>query len=434
MLTTLVERAPLFADLRRRGLAEDLIQDTLMTVTGRIGAGHVIDDPHAYAARCVTNLAKRTYLRATRETATSDAALEFLAPSVDDVADRVLQRMAMRDVLDMIRSVNAVIAALDPLALELVRAELARTDQKQLAARLGMSRPTLYRRKGPAITAFVRAVAQRAGTSPCAMHVGALLAAAGDSGFDGARAAAAHAEDCEQCSETIRHLAVAKHGLALIAPIPLIATTGDPGTALDRAQCLLHGAADWLRLVLLRTGDPMPLGGSAGKTAAIVAAACTGGGGLYCAVEGVPVPLAGRLSQEAAARPATAAPAPAKVRATAATIRPTAGFITQVGTTVRVLERRDVKATQIARKRQRERAAAAATASARAQAIREFALRSRIRESAAKEFNPAATATPGTIALREFARPEPGPEVNNDPNLGSASSDATLTKREFGAP
>ena len=57
MLTSLVARAPLFADLRRRGNAEDLVQDTLIAVTRRMQRGEAIDDPFAYACTCVTNLA-----------------------------------------------------------------------------------------------------------------------------------------------------------------------------------------------------------------------------------------------------------------------------------------------------------------------------------------------------------------------------------------
>jgi DNA-directed RNA polymerase specialized sigma24 family protein len=407
MLTALVERSPLFADLRRQGIAEDLVQDTLIAVTRRMWRGDAIEDPRAYAARCVTNLAKRTYIRGARELATSDVDLEALGPAGEDVADRVHQRMTMSEVLDMVRSVNTVIAALDPLELELVRAELARTDQKHLAATLGISRPTLYRRKGPAIAAFVTAVAQRAGTSPCTEHLGALLAAAGDSGFGAARAAVAHAEDCDACRETIRHLTVARHGLAVIAPVPLIVQPTDPAGAVDRTVAALHAAGEWIRNLVLRTGDPTPFGGSAAKTAAIVAAACTGGGGVYCAVDGIPGPLKAPFTHDVARQAAPGPAAPRRLVATAGTIQPSAQVIAQVASAVRVVEAAD------ARRRARARARQAA-ARRRAQTVREFAQPTL---PATHEFTtppPAAS----TITRREFATPAP----------------KTPAQREFGAP
>lgn len=431
MLTALVERAPLFADLRRQGIAEDLVQDTLLTVTGRIAAGHVIDDPYAYAARCVSNLAKRTYIRGARETATSDAALERLAPSVDDTAERVLQRMTMREVLEMIRSVNAVIAELEPIALELVRAELARTDQKQLAATLGISRPTLYRRKGPAIAAFVAAVADRAGTSPCPEHAGALLAAAGDSGFDGARAAAAHADHCDQCRETIRHLAVAKHGLALIAPIPLVATSVHNGSVLEHAHSAVHGIADWFRQLIMRAGDPTPFGGSASKTAAIVVAACTGGGGLYCSVQGVPTALTDTFSHRSAAPAKPRAAVPRSPPNTAATIRPANTLISEVSSTVALSEGREARAraARSAAASRRRRAAAAENRRAQ-QTVREFKLGSPVSTVTVREFVTPRTPTPATITRREFA----GPARAGTGSDRSSASAQGVAGREFGAP
>lgn len=430
MLTALVERAPLFADLRRQGIAEDLVQDTLLTVTGRIAAGHVIDDPHAYAARCVTNLAKRTYLRGARETATSDAALERLAPTVDDTAERVLQRMTMREVLEMIRSVNAVIKELEPIALELVRAELARTDQKQLAATLGISRPTLYRRKGPAIAAFVAAVADRAGTSPCPEHAGALLAAAGDSGFDGARAAAAHAKHCDQCRETMRHLAVAKHGLALIAPIPLVTATVHHGSALEHAQCAFHSLADWCRQLMLRVGDPMPFGGSAGKTAAIVAAACTGGAGLYCSVQGVPTALTDTFAHRSSAPAKRRSASPGPPPTTAATIRPATVLIGQVASTVALSEEREARAAaaRSAAASRRRRAAAAEKLRAQ-QTVREFKLGGPASTATVREFVTPRPPTSATITRREFVGPERGGQ-----GRGSSAGVSGVAGREFGAP
>jgi RNA polymerase sigma factor (sigma-70 family) len=414
MLTALVDRSPLFADLRRQGIAEDLVQDTFIAVTRRMKQGHTIDDPRAYAARCVVNLAKRTYIRHTRERPASDATLEALGPVVEDVADRVHQRMTMSEVLDMVRSVNTVIAALDPVELELVKAELARTDQKHLAATLGISRPTLYRRKGPAVTAFVTAVAQRAGTSPCAEYLGALLAAAGDSGFGAARAAAAHAERCEACRETIRHLSVARHGLAIIAPVPLVVQQTDPAGAVDRAVAGLHGAGDWVRNLVLRAGDPTPFGGSTTKTAAIVAAACTGGGGVYCAVDGIPEQLKAPFTHEVAREPRASPAAPRRLRATAGTIQPAAQVITQVASTVRVVERHEAQAAA----RRRAKAREAAARRRRAQTIREFGLPTQATAPATQEFAAPPPASATTITRREFAKP----------------ATKTPAQREFGAP
>lgn len=423
MLTTLVERAPLFADLRSRGLADDLVQDTLITITRRIQRGHAIDDPFSYATRCVENLARRSYIRA-RETAVEADTLELLAPAIEDVADRVEQRADMREVLDMVRSVNTVIAALEPLELELVRAELSRADQKKLAARLGISRPTLYRRKGPAIGAFVAAVAARAGTAPCAEHAGALLAAAGDSGFDGARAATEHAATCEQCSETIRHLSVARHGLAIIAPIPLVESGPDPARMVERAHAALDAVGDWIRVGITRIGDPTPLGGSATKTAALVAAACTGGGGIYCAVEGVPpqlrAPFTHERKHEQPPAQARAAAAPAAPPATG----PATRAIRQLSTVVSAVERQEAARRKAASQARTARAAAAKRR--RQQAAREFAARSAPGSPTAlgtREFVPSPPPSPAaTVTRREFAKP-----------VTSAGS-TTQTKREFGAP
>ncbi len=416
MLSALVERSPLFADLRHRGLAEDLVQDTLIAVTRRMAA-QAIEDPVAYATRCVANLAKRTYLRGGREEATDDIGLERLSPEVEDVAERVDRRQTMREVLDMVRSVNAVIADLTPLELELVRAELARTDQKLLAATLGISRPTLYRRKGPAIAAFVTAVAQRAGTTPCPDHLGALLAAAGGSGFDAARAASEHARSCTECRETIRHLAVARHGLAIIAPVPLVVADEDMAATLDRAVAALHTAGDWVRNLAMRVGDPTPIGVSTPKAVAIVAAACTGGGGVYCAVDGVPSRIATPFTHQQPERAEAAAPVRTKpVAANAAAITPAAQVIAGVRTTVRVAERHEQQARARAaaaqeRRQAAVRAAARAAARRKAQAEREFAAKQAATPPApaATEFTPPKPAPASTIVRREFATPTPPP-------------------------
>jgi RNA polymerase sigma factor (sigma-70 family) len=439
MLTGVVQRAPLFADLRSRGLADDLVQDTLLAVTRRIDRGPAIEDPFTYATRCVTNLAKRTYLRSARESAIGDEALEVLAPAVEDIADRVEQRAEMSEVLDMIRSVNAVIADLEPLELELVRAELARTDQKKLAARLGISRPTLYRRKGPAISAFVAAVAARAGTSPCPEHAGALLAAAGASGFDGARAAAVHAASCEQCSETIRHLEVARHGLAIIAPIPLVATSGaDPARMIERGQTALDTIGDWARNLVVRVGDPTPMGGSATKTVALVAAACTGGGGIYCAVDGVPsqlkAPFEHHATHKQRSQPKTAAVRPAgntgrfvsasQVIAQASSAVQAVGQQTTHREVVAQAKAARIRAAQVAAAKRRK-AAAAAARRRREQAAREFAARQAAATPATAEFAPPPATSADPIVRREFAPPAGG---------GSQSGSGAQTKREFGTP
>ncbi len=419
MLTALVQRAPLFGDLRRHGLAEDLVQDTLIAVTRRMRDGDTIEDPYAYAARCVTNLAKRTYLRAGRETATSDETLERLATPEADVADRVAQRMTMAEVLDMVRAVNTVLGTLDDADVELIRAELGRADQKRLAATLGISRPTLYRRKARAIKAFVAAVAHQAGTDPCPDHAGALVAAAGGSGFDAARAASAHAVGCTQCGETLRHLTVARHGLAVTAPVPLVAAQADPAGAFERAWAATQTLADTARAIVMRTGDPTPLTGSATKVA-VVAAACTGGGGVYCAVEGIPAALRPSFVH-VAAPPSTRSKTTTSGSARARPVRPAARAVTQISGTVRVVERREAAA---AASRRREKARARKRAAARkrpTQSESEFGA-SRSAPPATGEFgSPASQGSGSSTAQREFGAP-------------SSGSTSSSTQREFGAP
>jgi hypothetical protein len=334
----------------------------------------------------------------------------------------------MSEVLEMVRSVNTIIAELEPLELELVKAELARTDQKYLAATLGISRPTLYRRKGPAIAAFVTAVAQRAGTKPCAEHLGALLAAAGDSGFGAARAATEHAERCDQCRETIRHLAVARHGLAVIAPVPLVAADSDPVAALDRMVAALHTVGDWARNIAMRAGDPTPLSGPSTKAVAIVAAACTGGGGVYCAVDGVPSRLTAPFTHAAPKQAAAPAPVVANLpRGSAAVILPAAQVIAGVTTTVRVVERHEAqaraRAAAAAAATARRRSEARAAARRRAQAAEEFALRtSEPAPAPTEEFAPAPAPAASTIIRREFVTP------------ATSTTSSSPAAEEFGAP
>jgi RNA polymerase sigma factor (sigma-70 family) len=432
MLTKLVARAPLFDELRRRGHADDLVQDTLLAVTRRLGKGPV-EDPFTYAARCVENLARRTYVRSAREQPMVDESLELFTPLVEDVAERVEQRMVMADVLAMIRSVNAVIADLDPVDLELVKAELARTDQKKLAARLGLSRPTLYRRKGPAVARFVAAVAKCAGTSPCESHAGALLAAAGLSGFEAAKAAAEHAATCAECAATIKHLAVARHGLAIIAPIPLVADQTVPGTVFERLWAPFDTITDWARSIVVRAGDPTPVvGGSATKTVALMAAACTGGGGLLCAMDGVPTQLTAPFA------PHHAQPHPQHqvIRKTShaagglprivAVARVGSGVGVAVQTVGREEQQRKaaVRKAQVAEKRRRAAVAAAAAAKRRrAQAAREFAAR-QTATPATQEFTTTTAAAPAaTITRREFLAP-----------ATTSGSGGSAAAREFGAP
>lgn len=411
MLTALVQRAPLFRDLRGQGLAEDLVQDTLIAVTRRMRDGDTIEDPYAYAARCVTNLAKRTYLRAPQETATSDETLERLAIPELDVADRVAQRMTMAEVLDMVRAVNAVLGTLDDTDVELIRAELTRADQKRLAARLGISRPTLYRRKARAIKAFVAAVAQQAGTDPCSEHAGALVAAAGDSGFDAARAAVDHAAGCPGCGETLRHLAVARHGLAVTAPVPLVAAQTDPAGAFDRAWAATQTLVDTARAIVMRTGDPTPLTGSAAKVA-VVAAACTGGGGVYCAVEGIPAALRPSFVH-AEASSAHAKTTTSGGAATARPVRPAARAVTQINGTVRVVKEREATAA-----RRREQARARKRAAARQRPTQ-----------TGSEFGAPRSSPPAT---GEFGSPKSSGEFGSPTSSGSPGS--STTQREFGAP
>lgn len=428
MLTKLVARAPLFAELRRRGQADDVVQDTLLAVTRRLGKGPV-EDPFTYAVRCVENLARRTYVRNAREQPMRDESLELVSPMVEDVADRVEQRMVMTDVLAMIRSVNAVIADLDPVDLELVKAELARTDQKKLAARLGLSRPTLYRRKGPAVARFVAAVAKSAGTSPCDAHAGALLAAAGLSGFEAAKAAAEHAATCTECAATIRHLAVARHGLAVIAPIPLVADQTAGGTVFERMCGPFDAVSEWARTLVARAGDPTPLvGGSATKTVALVAAACTGGGGIFCAVDGVPTQITAPFAPHHAqphARRSMARPTAPGARGV-----PRVVAVARVGTgvgaaaqTVGREEQRRKAAVHKARVAEQRRKAAVAARRRREQAAREFAASPTV-TPATREFQAATTATPATtIIRREFAAP-----------AKTGSTSGSTASREFGAP
>ncbi|MCW3038479.1 MAG: hypothetical protein JWM31_384, partial [Solirubrobacterales bacterium] len=339
LLTQQVERLPHFRDLVQQGHGDDIVQEALLAVTGRIASGHPIDEPFSYARRCAENLANHHYRRRAREATVSEAVLERRGPVVEDVAEIAQQRATMREVLDMVRAVQGVVAELDSFDLELVRAELARADQKQLATRLGVSRPTLYRRKGPAIEAFVRAVAERVGTTPCPEYTGSLLAAAGASNFAGARAAAGHASECSECAATIRHLEAARHGLAIIAPLPPLvahAAGGDPARGLERLHAAVETAADWVRALILRIGDPTPVGGSATKTVALVAAACTGGGGIYCAVDGVPAPLKAPFTHHTAAPKRASTPARTPAPAPSGAVIPVVLRLPQAVTTARV--------------------------------------------------------------------------------------------------
>ncbi|WP_354699176.1 sigma-70 family RNA polymerase sigma factor [Paraconexibacter sp. AEG42_29] len=436
MLTTLVARAPQFATLRDRGLADDVVHDVLLAVTKRIDDGNPIDDPFTYAKKCVVNLAIRNYDRANREATVEETTLIQLGPIGGDVADRFEQRAEMADVLVMIRSVNAVIEDLEPLELELVRAELARTDQKQLAARLGISRPTLYRRKRPAVAAFVAAVAERAGTRPCADHASALLAAAGGSGFDSSVMATAHAETCTECSETIRHLAAASHGLAMISPIPLVTVAeGDPSRLLTRAHTALETVADWTRAVIIRVGDPTPVGGSATKTVAIVAAACTGGGGIYCAVDGVPEPLTRPFGHHAKQDDSDAGKRRVETRKTAPVSSP-APVVQTVPVSLNAATLRSMGGAERAQRRAvaadaaRARRAQVAKAKAAAARKREAAAAARRRAAAGGEFGTRQPATTGEFAPRS-APAAAAPQAREFMAPPAVPAQTTITKREF---
>ncbi len=206
MLRAFVARAPLFAELRARGEADDVVQDALIAVASRVREGAVVD-PFAYATRVVQNLARRAYARE-RPVCVLEA-----EPVVPDVAEDVERRFELAEVLAMVRAVTLVVRRLTPEDVELVRAELRREDQRALARRLGLSRATFYRRKRDAVGAFVWAVARGVRAEPCAEWACALLAAASGSGFASARGARAHAEGCRGCATTLRYLAAARHGL-----------------------------------------------------------------------------------------------------------------------------------------------------------------------------------------------------------------------------
>ncbi len=320
MLTTLVARSPLFAELRSRGEAEDLVQDALVTVTRRMRRGD-IDDPFAFANRVVHNLARRAYVRARPEDASLPEVLEQAGPAID-VGAVVEQRFELAEVLEMVRTVGGVVERLPADDLELVRAELCRTDQSALAGRMGLSRTTFYRRKRDALCGFVRAVADHAGTRPCPDRMESLLAAAGGSGFAGATRAREHAADCSQCADTLRHLAAARHGMAVLTPLPLAVTPTRESVG-ERLAAFI----DWLRGLALRAPDPAVVLPSSKSAAAAVVAACVGIGGTTYCVTGGPVHDAlirdgGRTVhvvsvRPRAARPRVVTPAPVVVFTTA---------------------------------------------------------------------------------------------------------------------
>jgi len=311
MLHAFVARSPLFADLQARGEAEDLVQEALIAVRRRIGEDE-LDDPFAYATRVVQNLARRAYARARPEAPTDPAGLEA-AGAVGDVADMAERRFELEEVLGMVRAVRMVVGELPAADVELVRAELRRDDQRALARRLGMSRATFYRRKSDVLYGFVSAVARGARAEPCPDRLEALLAAAGGSGFANARRAREHAEGCLQCETTLRHLTAARHGLAMLAPLPSLVVV-DSVTSAERVSITVHGGWEWLRGIAVRGPDPAAALPASKGAAAALAAACVGvGGTTYCAVDGVPRPVRHALgmTQE---RSEPARPAPRLVR------------------------------------------------------------------------------------------------------------------------
>jgi RNA polymerase sigma factor (sigma-70 family) len=300
MLQTLVARTPLFAELRTRGEADDVVQETMIAVSRRIDRGDV-DDPHAYATRVVQNLARRRYIRPRRESPAATEDLEAAGPT-RDTALTVEQRFELAEVLAMLREVTAVVSELPADAVEVVRAELGRGDQRALAQRLGLSRATFYRRKREVICGFVDAVARRAQARPCPDRVESLLAAAGGSGFARARRAREHAADCPQCATTLRHLTAARHGFAILTPLPAL-TVVDHGVS-DRVGASMHGALDWVRGLAVRAPDPSAALPASKSAVAAIAAACVGvGGTTYCAVDGVPDPVRDVLGLHQSAPP-----------------------------------------------------------------------------------------------------------------------------------
>jgi DNA-directed RNA polymerase specialized sigma24 family protein len=311
MLQAFVARAPLFAELRARGEADDLVQDALIAVGARVRDGAVAD-PFAYATRVAQNLARRAYARARPEAAADSADIEA-AGGVGDVAETAERRFELEEVLGMVRAVTSIVCALAPADVELVRAELRRDDQRALARRLGMSRATFYRHKRDVLGGFVSAVARGARAEPCADRVDALLAAAAGSGFASARRAREHAENCVHCETTLRHLVAARHGFAAMAPLPAL-TVADGGLA-DRLAVGMHGGWEWLRAIVVRGPDPVAALPVSKSAAAAIAAACVGvGGTTYCAVDGVPAPvrdalgIAERSRQAAPPRPPVRVP------------------------------------------------------------------------------------------------------------------------------
>ncbi|HEX6388855.1 MAG TPA: hypothetical protein VFZ89_05405, partial [Solirubrobacteraceae bacterium] len=263
-------------------------QEALLAVGARV---EEVADPFAYATRVVQNLARRAYARARPETG-----LEDVVTVVDDVAAVAERRFELEEVLGMIRGVTRIVCELPPEDVDLVRAELRRDDQRALARRLGISRATFYRRKRDVLGGFVAAVARGADAEPCPDRVGALLAAAGGSGFASARRAREHAESCVACSTTLRHLTVARHGLAVLAPLPA-------------AGRVSPGVGEWLQSVVVRGPDVSAVLPVSRGAAATIAATCVGlGGTTYCAVDGVPGPV--REALGVAREPARSTPAP----------------------------------------------------------------------------------------------------------------------------
>lgn len=310
MLRSVVARAPLFADLRARGMADDLVQDAMLAVARQLDReGPVVEDPFGYARRVVENLARRTYQREQREAVGEVVGHD--PASWADPAQIAEQRFELREVLEMVRAITDVVGDLDPTELEMVRAELRREDQKRVATRLGLSRPTFYRRKQVALNGFVTAVARRASAHPCPDRVDSLLAAAGGSGFDAARRARDHAAGCPECARTLRHLTAARHGFAVLAPLPPLTARTSPGVG-DR----VHLFIDWMRGLTIRTPDPVAVLPVSKSAAAALAAACVGvGGTATCAIVGVPEQVrdvvgAGRVHTHAAPRASTAAAGP----------------------------------------------------------------------------------------------------------------------------
>lgn len=413
LLRRLVARAPLFAELRARGEADDVVQDAMLAVNRRLRRG-AVDDPFAYASRVAQNVARRAYVRRGAAPSVGLEAADGVGAPEADTAERVQQRFELAEVLDMVRAVDAVVADLAPSDVDIVRAEIGRADRRALARRLGVSRATLYRRRRDVLCAFVAAVGRHAAARPCPERAEALVAAAGGSGFAGARGAREHAESCPDCARTLRHLTAARHGLALLAPFPALG--GLPGAPpLERVVAVADDAWAWLRDALPRAPDPGALLPAGRAAAAVVASACLGLGTAATCVthrrDRHATTAAGHV--RGAATPTTRAPVASSSRGAGAVTVPSAVATHRVAQRGAVAPPEFLGASAVRREfvPRRTRTSVAG---------REFTPRRTDMSAARREFAPHASASrheaPSAIAaptahggtlIREFAAPAP---------------------------